>query len=81
MWYGFISDLLQVFGFTVSYLPILLVILDVTNGDSTSELFKNLWFGETLVQVILVFGLFPFFIVYYEGNEEDAFVLLNNLSF
>jgi hypothetical protein len=72
----FFKHSIKIFGFSISYFPFLLVIMDVINANSKSGFpIELLWYLETIIQVSCVFLVFPLFTVYYEGNEEDNFVI------
>lgn len=59
-------------------MPFLLVLLDVANSSSTGAGSLNMqifWIIEMLIQVILVWLVFPLSIVYYESDEGFEVVL------
>ncbi|CDW87933.1 UNKNOWN [Stylonychia lemnae] len=67
-----IMRILVVFGFTISYTPILMVPLDISNSQSNGGLnMETLWGIILIIQVSCVWVLFPIFIVFYESNEQD----------
>eukprot|EP00347_Sterkiella_histriomuscorum_P002802 403366747 len=67
-----IMRILVVFGFTLSYLPILMVPLDIANSQADGGInMELLWFIILVTQCSFVWGLFPICIVYYESNEQD----------
>jgi LMBR1-like membrane protein len=57
--------------FTISYLPFLMVPLDVATPNDQG-LMRILWEGLLVTQVVCVWVLFPILIVYYESNENDG---------
>lgn len=63
----------MVLAFTMSYLPFLLMALEIadTTGDTGLDI---MLFWEILLaaQVLCVWVIFPILIVYYESNENDG---------
>jgi hypothetical protein len=73
--YGLLLLVLKVLAFTLSYLPFLLMALDI--ADTTGETGLDIMlFWEILLatQVLCVWVIFPILIVYYESNENDGAV-------
>jgi hypothetical protein len=53
------------------------VLLDVANSDATGEGVMNMsgfWIGLMIIQVSMIWFIFPFCIVYYESDEGFEFV-------
>lgn len=62
----------------VSYLPILMVILDVENSNNEGGFnMELLWLIQMAVQGIFVWIIFPIAILYYEGDEQVSIVSSN----
>ena len=80
--YGLLLLVLKVLAFTLSYLPFLLMALDI--ADTTGETGLDIMlFWEILLaaQVLCVWVIFPILIVYYESNENDGAVRAGFVEF
>jgi hypothetical protein len=75
---SWISRLIIWFGFTISFIPILLVHLDYVFAKGNKHVqgidgygyFENAWLILILIQSFYVFAICPLMIVFYESNER-----------